>query len=36
MKDPRTWATVWELTVGVVGGMGQGGQRQKNEDAVIE
>ena len=32
MNDPRTWTTVWELTVGVGGGMCRGGQRGKNWD----
>ena len=27
MNDPKTWTTVWELTVGAGGGMGRGGQR---------
>ena len=32
MNDPQTWTTVWEWTVGARGGMGRGGQRQKNWD----
>ena len=32
MNDPWTWTTVWELTVGEGGGMGGGGQRDKNWD----
>ena len=32
MNDPWTWTTVWELTVGMGGGMGGGGQRRKNWD----
>ena len=32
MNDPRTWRTVWELTVGVGSGMGRGEQRGKNCD----
>ena len=32
MNDPQTWTTVWELTVGVGGGMGRGGQRGKSWD----
>ena len=30
MNDPWTWTTVWGLTVGAGGGMGRGGQREKN------
>ena len=34
INDPRTWPTVWGLTVGVgVGSMGGGGQREKNWDS---
>ena len=29
MNDPWTWTTVWELTVGVGGGLGGGWQREK-------
>ena len=32
MNDPRTWTTVWELTVGAGDGMGGGEQRRKNWD----
>ena len=32
MSDPWIWTTGWKLTVGVVGGMGGGGQRGKNWD----
>ena len=30
VNDPQTWTTVWELTVGVRGGVGRGGQRGEN------
>ena len=30
MNDSQTWTTVWELTMGVEGGLGRGGQREKN------
>ena len=32
MHDPWTWTTGWELTVGVGGGLGEGGQRGGNGD----
>ena len=32
MNDPRTWTTVWGLTVAVGIGMGRGGQRGKTWD----
>ena len=32
MNDPWSWTTVWELTVGVWGGMSGGGQKGKNWD----
>ena len=32
MNDPRAWTTVWELTVGVGGRVGGGGQRGKSWD----
>ena len=32
MNDPRTWTTVWELTLGVRGGIGGGGQKGKYWD----
>ena len=32
MSDPWTRTTVWELTVGMQGGMGGRGQRGKNWD----
>ena len=27
LNDPRTWTTVWGLTVGAGGGLGGGGER---------
>ena len=36
MNDPQTWTTVWELTVGVGGGMGGGVQKGKIGTTVIE
>ena len=36
MSDPWTWATMWELTVGVGGRTGRGGQRGKIGTNVIE
>ena len=36
MNDPQTWTTVWEMTVGVGGGMDGGGQRGKIGTTVIE
>ena len=36
MNDSRTWTTVWELTVGKGGGMGEGGQMGNNWDNCIE
>ena len=32
MNDPRTWTTVWGLTVGTGTGQGGGEQRAKNWD----
>ena len=32
MNGPRTWTTLWKLTVGVGSGMGRGGRRGKNWD----
>ena len=32
MNDPRTWTTVWELTVGVGDGVGGGQQKDENQD----
>ena len=36
MNDSRTWTTVWELTVGKGGGMGEGGQIGNNWDNCTE
>ena len=36
LNDPRTWTTVWGLTVGVEVGMSRGRQRGKTETTVIE
>ena len=36
MSDPWTWTAVWGLTVGARGGLGRGGQREKEVGTVIE
>ena len=36
MNDPRTWTTVWELTVGADSGMGRGGQSGEIGITVME
>ena len=33
MNDPWTWTTEKGLTVGAGGGLGRGGQREKNWDS---
>ena len=35
MNDPWTWTTVWGLTVGVGGGLGGRGQREKIGTTMI-
>ena len=36
MNDSQTWTTLWELTVGVVDGMGREGKGGKPETIVIK
>ena len=36
MNGPRTWTTVWGMTLGAGGGLGEGGQRGKIGTTVME